>query len=305
MEATTAKVASGQYGLITRDQARATKVTVRAIRHSLETGRWVPQHMGVYAVAGSPRSWNQTVLAACLAGGTGAVASHRCAAQLWGLDDRNGDVVEISVARSSFHRLDGVIVHRSTDLHRSPVTMRAGIPVTNPMRTLVDLGSVVAPAVVERALDGALARRLVTLAGVRRELDALARKGRRGGGVLRALLGERAGVDLLAPSVLESRMLRLCRDHGVPVPAFQFEVRDGGRFAGRVDFAFPKLRLAIEVDGYEHHSTLAAFQQDRARQNDLVAAGWTVLRFTWDDVTRRPDRVAAAIHRLLVALKVE
>ena len=100
-------------------------------------------------------------------------------------------------------------------------------------------------------------------------------------------------------------MLRICRQHAVPMPACQFEIRSGRRLLGRVDFAFPDRRLAIEVDGYEHHASLDAFQRDRARQNDLVAAGWTVLRFTWDDVHQRPERVAAAILRLLGALTVD
>ena len=86
-------------------------------------------------------------------------------------------------------------------------------------------------------------------------------------------------------------------------PACRYEVRSGNRLLGRVDFAFPEIRLAIEVDGYEHHASLHAFQHDRARQNELVAAGWTVLRFTWDDITRRPEQVATAILRVLGALR--
>ncbi|MDQ6728126.1 MAG: endonuclease domain-containing protein [Actinomycetota bacterium] len=303
MDGELAETASRQYGLITHAQALDVGLSGKAVKHRVETGRWRPHHVGVYAVAGAPRPWEQRVLAACLAAGAGAVASHRCAAQLWSLDGATSGAVEISVARPGLHRLAGVSLHRSTELDRSLPTVQAGIPVTAPTRTLVDLGAVVRPWMVERALDDALARRLVTLAGVRRELETVARKGRRGPGVLRDLLSDRADAAGLAESPLEVRMLRLCRDHHVPEPVCQFEVREALRLIGRVDFAFPDRRLAIEVDGYEFHSTLTAFQRDRARQNDLVAAGWTVLRFTWGDVTRRPERVASSIHRLLVALK--
>jgi hypothetical protein len=302
MEADVTAVARAQYGLITFDQARAGGLSVRAVRHRLDSGRWDACHVGVYAVAGAPRSWEQRVLAACLAAGPGAVASHRCAAQLWGLDGADGGTIELSVARPACHRLPGVVVHRSTDLDRSPPTARRGIPVTGPARTLVDLGAVVRPWVVERALDAGVARRLVTVAGMRRELDALARKGRRGAGVLRALLDERSDAGRIE-SALEAAMLRLCRDHCVPAPVCQFEVRAGGRLLGRVDFAYPHLRLALEVDGYEHHSSLAAFSRDRVRQNDLVTAGWTVLRFTWNDLSHHPERVAGSVRRLLGALK--
>ena len=59
---------------------------------------------------------------------------------------------------------------------------------------------------------------------------------------------------------------------------------------------YAELRLAIEVDGFEHHSSPDAFQRDRTRQNRLVALGWTVLRFTWEDVVKRPAMVAQTIR---------
>ena len=63
--------------------------------------------------------------------------------------------------------------------------------------------------------------------------------------------------------------------------------------------AFPELRIAIEVDGWAHHSDVDRFRHDRQRQNTLVALGWTVLRFTWTDLTDRPAYVIATIRTLL------
>lgn len=97
-------------------------------------------------------------------------------------------------------------------------------------------------------------------------------------------------------------MARLLRAHRLPPAAFQHEVRHAGRFVARADFAYPDRRLAIEVDGFETHSTPRALQSDLARQNALVALGWTVLRFTWSDVVRRPEAVAAPIRRVLGSL---
>ena len=297
-----ASIASGQQALITHRQARDTGLSEDGIRHRVESGRWDRVHVGVYGVGGAPRTWHQALVAACLAAGHGAVVSHRSAAALWELDGFDPGAVEISVARPLCHRLHGVVVHRSTDIDRSMPTTRHRILVTTPMRTLVDLGAVVRPRAVERALDHAVGRRLVTLAGLRHELDSVARRGRRGVGVLRALLEERSGATGVCESVLEARMLRLCRDHCLPIPVCQYEVRSGRRLLGRVDFALPERRLAVEVDGYERHTSPDAFQHDRARQNDLVTAGWTVLRFTWDDVTSHPARVVGAILSVLGAL---
>jgi very-short-patch-repair endonuclease len=299
MNQTLAPVARGQDALFTLGQATASGLSLRKVQHCLESGLWEPVHAGVYRVSGAPRSWEQEVLAACLAAGPHAVASHRAAAALWELDGVWSAPVELTVPLPRGHRLPGVIVHRSTDLDPSAATRRHGIPVTPPARTLVDLGAVVPARVVERALEAALGRRLVTLMGLRAALDSVARRGRRGAGVLRGLLEERSDAAGLVESTLEARFLRICREHGLPAPLCQHEVRVGRRLVGRVDFAFPAAALAVEVDGYESHATLAAFQHDRARQNELVAAGWTVLRFTWDDVVRQPERVATAARRVL------
>jgi very-short-patch-repair endonuclease len=59
------------------------------------------------------------------------------------------------------------------------------------------------------------------------------------------------------------------------------------------DVAFGPTPVACEVDGYEHHSSREAFTRDRRRQNALVLAGWTVLRFTWDMLTDEQAVVTA------------
>jgi very-short-patch-repair endonuclease len=66
-----------------------------------------------------------------------------------------------------------------------------------------------------------------------------------------------------------------------------------------VDAWWPRERLAVELDGYAFHFTRAAHQRDRDKANALTAAGITVLRFTHDDVKRRPHRTAARIAALL------
>ncbi len=301
MDPTLASIAGSQLALFTLAQALGSGYTLRQVQQRRETGRWIQVHAGVYRVAGAPEWWEQRVLAACLAAGTGAAASHRSAARLWGLDDSQRATVELSVASARFHRLTAVTVHRSTDVHLSMATLKNGIPVTNPARTLVDLGAVQGLRTVERCLEVALSRRLVTLRGLRTTLDSVARRGRRGVGVLRVLLDERSEIDELAESVLEARMLRLCRTQGLPDPVCQHEVRAGTRFVGRIDFAYPADQVAIEVDGYESHVSLDAFRHDRVRQNELIALGWTVLRFTWDDIVHRPVLVARAVTHVLRA----
>lgn len=66
-----------------------------------------------------------------------------------------------------------------------------------------------------------------------------------------------------------------------------------------LDFGFPSKRVAIEADGWAWHSDAERFRHDRHRQNALVLAGWTVLRFTWHDLTSRPDHMIAQVRAAL------
>ena len=86
-----------------------------------------------------------------------------------------------------------------------------------------------------------------------------------------------------------------------PVPVHLHRQHPVGGTPYRLDYAWPDRLLAVEVDGYGPHSSREAFQSDRARQNALVLAGWTVLRFTWADVRDRPAAVAAVLRRALGA----
>jgi len=296
-DAALSELAGRQHGLITRAQASALGVSDSSVLKRSKAGSLRALHPGVYVVGGAPHTWCQRMLGACLAAGGLAVASHRSAARLWDLLAED-DLVELSVQRPRAPRPRGVIWHRSRDLVPAHATVRSGVPVTNPMRTLVDLGAVVKPWVVEDALDRGLSRRLFPLSAVEWMLHDVARPGRRGCGVLRRVLDERALGSAQPDGVLEPRMARLIRDHGLPPAVFQHAIPDLG---ARVDFAYPDQRLAIEVDGYEVHGTPRALAADLQRQNRLVLAGWTVLRFTWADVVRRPAAVASAIHDRLGA----
>jgi hypothetical protein len=294
----TARRAEGQHGLVSRGQAVSEGLADHLLRQRQEAGRLRRVQPGVYRVAGAPRTWHQRVLAACLAGGPGAVASHRTAGRLWGLLET--DVVEITVPRGRLPRPAQVLVHRSGDLVGAHTTLREAVPVTNPLRTLVDLGAVVGRGEVEDALDRALVARLVTIAGVEWLLGEVARRGRAGTGVIRSVLDERALGEAPPDGMLEPRMARLLRAASLPPAEYQWVVLDAtGRFVGRVDFAYPTDRLALEVDGYGCRASPAAMRHDLARQNALVAVGWTVLRFTWADVVRTPGRVAATVGAVL------
>ncbi len=134
--------------------------------------------------------------------------------------------------------------------------------------------------------------------------NELSRQGRHGTGVMGRILDERALGAEIPDGLLEPRMARLLRDAGLPPARFQFVVRaPDGRFLAEVDFAYPEVLLAIEVDGYETHGTPRAMTKDFVRQNGLVPFRWHVLRFTWHQVVRQPRAVAAAVAQTLGAFR--
>ena len=290
-----------QHGVVSRAQAISCGLSASAVQRRVAAGRLVPVHPGVYRVPGAPTTWAQRVVAACLACGSATAASHRTAAAVWGLAPET-DVIEVTSPRPRAPRPEGVVLHRSTDLDGSHRTTRRGLPVTNPLRTMVDLGAVLPRAEVDDALDCGLAAQLFSVAAVEGLLFDLARPGRRGCGVLRRVLDERALGAARPDGLLEPRMARLVRASGLPPPAFQYPVPAAG---ARVDFAYPDLRLAIEVDGFALHASPGALASDHDRHNRLVAAGWHVARFTWSDVVRRPERVTARLRDVLERLDPE
>lgn len=298
-----AALAASQHAAIAYDQALECGLTPAMVKHRVASGRLQPVHRGVFVISGAPVTWQSRLRAATLAAGPGSVASHRSAARLWGLLDNDEPCVEVAVSAARAPRLRAVTVHRSTDLRPSYRTRRDAIPVTNPLRTMVDLGAVLGPEQVEDALERGLVAKLFSVAAVEWALNDLARCGRSGCGVIRAVLDERALGRKPPDGVLEPRMARLLRDYALPPAVFQHPVVEPEEFVGRIDFAYPDLLLAIEVDGYENHSTRRKLQSDLDRQNALVALGWKPLRFTWRDVVRRPARVASRIRGVLCTLK--
>jgi very-short-patch-repair endonuclease len=297
------ELASGQRGLITHAQLRAHGLDDRAIHWRVRIGRLERVHRRVYRLGGAPTDPMQLNLAATMAVGGVVAVSHRAAAQMWGVDLPGPRTPEVTVGATRSARVApvsaGTRLHRSVDLTPDQIHFRHGVPLTDPARTLVDLGAVVRPSLVDDALDSMVGRKLVTVAGVRARLERLAARGRSGCGVLRQILDERSGAELtMSRSRLEAKLARLCFGAGLPHPVFQHEVVVGGR-KRRLDFAFPELRLAIEVDGYESHSRYDVFEDDRRRANDLELAGWTVLRFTWTQITQHPEYVIAVLAHAL------
>ena len=192
-----------------------------------------------------------------------------------------------------------VIIHWTKEpIPEEDITTIDGIPVTKPARTLLDLATVEGEDLVERCLDDALRRRLVSLPFLERWLTDRRRRRHRGASLLRRLIDDRATIGV-TESPLETQLLKRFREAGLPIPMLQYVLRDGDRFVGRLDFAYPEERVAIEADGFRYHDTRASFDAERTRTNEIQALGWRLLRVTSKHLEEDPESVVKWVRQAL------
>lgn len=241
--------------------------------------RLEPVRRGVYRVAGAHESWEQALLALCLAGGPTTYASFRAAAVLHGLEDFAREDLEVTQFGRRPSVIEGVVIHESSVFNPGHVTQIGPVPVTSVARTLCDLTAVVRSWRVERAVDEALRRKIVTLRALGRIAHDLEGRGRLKCTVMGDILEHRAPGYDPGESEPEKRIADILVRAGLPEPTRQHPVVVGGR-RYRIDLCYPDEKIAIEYDSWEYHRGRRAFDSDRARGNDLVALGFQVLRFT-------------------------
>jgi hypothetical protein len=275
-----AGLAGAQHGVVSRAQLVALGLSGQAIDRRVHARRLHVIHRGVYAVGHSVLTLEGRWLGAVLAGGTGAVLSHASAAAAWDLRLVGSGAIHVTIpSHAGRRRRTGIKVHRSITLTPEETTTHRGIPITTPARTLIDLSRTLKGRPLEHAIDRADQRRLISFTDLQRANSAS----------VQAVLARYSPAP--TRSELEERFLKLCDDHGIPRP------ETNTRIEGiEVDFVWRDRRLIVEVDGYAYHRSPSAFEADRERDVKLTIADWSVMRFTWAQITRRQRWVAAAIR---------
>lgn len=282
-------LAARQYGLFTLAQWKQAGLSPRALRRKEAAGVVQEVLPGVFAVAGAPQSVEQQVLAACLS--VGGVASHRCAAYLWGFRNFESADVEVLVRRERTPSRRAVKIRRTARLEDADLTVLRGIPVTRRARTLLDLCDVT-PRLAEGALNGALHRRHVSVRQLQEVLDRVGPK-HPGGLRYRELVLPFAAGQRPTESELEDDFLELViRRSNLPLPVRQYPV---GR--SRIDFAYPELVLGVEIESVRGHAAREDVDRNAHKANDLL--DWWILRFVFDDVHRWPEDTAELLERTI------
>lgn len=286
------QIARAQGGVITNAQLVAAGESPNAIWRMKRSGELIRLAQGVYLCGGAPLTFRARLWAAVLS--TEGSLSRTTAGRIWGVyEDESDSLIHITLPHARRVAMpNGVSVHREV-IPPPEVRHRSELPVTSRRWTVLDLlatlpysrASVLADRAVQR---GWIAQRDCS--------DRLAALPKRPGNTQLRRLASMMGDGAAAES--ERVLHRLLRRGGVTGWRPNYEVWAGGELVGVLDVALPARRIAIEVDGMAHHVDVDRFRRDRARQNALVALGWTVLRFTWADLTERPGYVIATIRRL-------
>lgn len=286
-----------QHGVFSRAQALACGFSDDRISSRLRSGVWLRVYPGVYRVAGVPDTVEGRAMAAVLACGKGALASHGTAGVLYELELPRGPV-EVTIPRARSAGPSGVVVHRPRALGRGERAMRGPIPCTTPARTLVDLAGSVHPDLLEDTLDDVL-RRFVPVERLLAYLADPSVARRKGVALLRDLAEDRHAHGV-PRSGGESLLDRVMRQANLPRPVREVPVRVGGRLF-KLDRAYPEEKVALEMDGFLwHEGRRQRFEDDKERRRLLeVTCGWLVVELTWRGVKQRPADTCVAVAEAL------
>lgn len=289
MRAELGKVFTLQGGVATRAQL-LPYVNGRQLRHEVSTGGLVKIWRNIY----SDREPDTRIRlrGLDLRCGEPVVVCLHTAAWAYGFDTEQ--VTDLHVVHPVCHRLrsePGLVVHRRAG---APLIDLRGRQLTAAAWTAVDVARMLPRPRALATLDAALRTRRCTPEELLAAVEAQPHKP----GILTArelVPLARCGAD--SPMESESRLMML--DGGLPEPLLQYEIVDRAGICWHVDFAWPDMRVAVEYDGFDHHSSPEDLRRDRQKRAALQELGWVVISIISDDVRRQPQ---ATVRRIGIHL---
>jgi hypothetical protein len=195
----------------------------------------------------------------------------------------------VTVANDKRSR-EGIRIHRAA-LHPSDITRRHGIPVTSAARTLLDIAASEPTAELDRALNEAGLQRRISPHSLNEQFSRYPRH--RGTAALKKTIESEPHLTRSDAEILARGLIRKA---GLPEP--ESNVRIEGH---EVDLLWRSQNLIVEIDSWAFHSLRRSFEGDRRRDQDLIAAGYRVIRITARQLTHEPERVVATLATALAA----
>jgi very-short-patch-repair endonuclease len=274
--------------VISRRQLTQLGFGRHAIEHRINEGRLHRVRRGIYAIGRPELTRNGRWMAAHLAAGPESSLCHRSAAAHWRIE-REGGLIDISLPSHLRRTLPGVRVHRR-DLPPEELREKAGLRLTSPSTTLIDLATCISEERLERAINEADSLDLIDPAAL---LAAAKAAGpRHGARRLRTLLA-RDGLIYTAND-FEQRLLRYVRAARIPIPLTQQWL-----CGYRVDFYWPDQKVVVEADSLRYHRTPSRQVKDARRDQVLTAAGYTPIRVPHRQLRDHPEEVIRLLTQLV------
>lgn len=290
------EIASSNGFVIDRPRVLAVGGDDYFIARRIRMGWWKQLQDGVYQVGVRPLQWVDRLHSATEAAGRLGVASHRAALLMWGMEGIASAPVEITVPYEARPVPEGTIVHRTR--RRVEIVMLDGLRVTSVGRTILDCCGCLPRRTMMTAVDSAVRANLITPGGLVKTAREEAGRGVKGTAFFRSLVGEYLERTSTG-SKAELDVLEGITKRRLPTPVIQWEVMTpaGNRYV--LDFGWPNSMKAVEIDGWETHSSSTALERDLARQNELLALGIELRRFSGRTVHHKLDAVLDKIAQFL------
>ena len=275
-----------RHGLVTNAQLRASGLSRAGIHGRVKRGALHRRYHGVYSLSPGELSREGEWTAALLAVGDDAALGLLSAGSLWKVWRYREEEIDVLVTRRH-QPIAGLRIHQTRALDPLDVYVYKGIRVTTVARMCVDLTDVLIPEELTNVIKEAAFRNRFNVEATR---AAMARaNGRRNLHVLEQALEDYLNGSAGLKSRKEGAFLALLRSAGLPRPRVNVHVH-----GIEVDFHWPRQRLVVEVDG-GHHERPPVRRDDARRDAQLRREGWTVLRFSSDEIEQYPQRVLAVV----------
>lgn len=286
-------MAARQHGIVARRDLRAVGFTGNQVDWLVDAEWLHPVHAGVYHVGHPAPSRVASHLAAAIGIGGVTGISHRPGMVLRGVVNDQGGPIQVTTASASGGERDGVRVHESRRLVAARLVRVQGIPALGLERTLIDVAGSCSPAEFTRVFNALDRKQLVDPLLIAGQL----RRGRTGSAVVRARLHAYTESPPTESELEELFLTEIVLAHGLPMPVPQSSPLP--RRILRVDFAWPHVRVIVEIDGRTWHAIQSTWGEDHQRDMALRLAGWQPLRYTHGQLVRTPNLVVADLRGAL------
>jgi very-short-patch-repair endonuclease len=293
---------STHLGIITGAKLAELGCGDRNVGEMVERQELVTMLPGVYRSAQWPCNREQILAAAC-ARNPAALIGFTTSGHLWNLRRMIDPDNHVLVPHGRSPEMEGIVVHRCRRIDAVDIVQRPdGIRLTSPPRTLFDSADMIGIEATTSVLEQLLNEQRLTFGTISDTVQRLYHPRRPGSATMLAVIGSRPAWRAALQSDLEVRVLEEMSRQGLPVPVTQFPMRlPSGRDIA-IDFAWPVIRLAVEVDHPAWHAGALDSHADKGRDRKLATIGWASTRITDIDVNGGLREAVADIAIILAGL---